>query len=64
MIHWAVLELEGKLSEDLRPFYCEDYSIKEIAALLHIPKTAKTNLKRGREQVKNYWGLSEHKRSQ
>lgn len=35
-------------------FYYEDYSIKEIAKLLSLPEnTVKTNLRRGREAVKN-----------
>ena len=62
---WAVLELKENYRRPLYLFYYEDYSIKEIAALLHIPEnTVKTNLKRGREQVKKLLDLSEHKRSQ
>ena len=62
---WAVLELKEKYRRPLYLFYYEDYSIKEIAALLHIPEnTVKTNLKRGREQVKKLLDISEHKRSQ
>ena len=62
---WAVLELKENYRRPLYLFYYEDYSIKESAALLHIPEnTVKTNLKRGREQVKKLLDLSEHKRSQ
>ena len=62
---WAVLELKENYRRPLYLFYYEDYSIKEIAALLHIPEnTVKTNLKRGREQVKKLLDLSQHKRSQ
>ena len=57
---WAVLELKEKYRRPLYLFYYEDYSIKEIAALLHIPEnTVKTNLKRGREQVKKLLDISE-----
>ena len=57
---WAVLELKENYRRPLYLFYYEDYSIKEIAALLHIPEnTVKTNLKRGREQVKKLLDISE-----
>lgn len=50
---WAVLELPEKYKSCLYFFYYEDYSIKEIAQLLKIPEnTVKTNLRRGREMLK------------
>lgn len=51
---WAVLALPEKYKNCLYFFYYEDYSIKEIARILKIPEnTVKTNLKRGREILKN-----------
>lgn len=50
---WAVLELKERYRQPLYLFYYEDYSIKEIARVLSLPEnTVKTNLKRGRESVK------------
>lgn len=51
---WEVLALPEKYKNCLYFFYYEDYSIKEIAQILKIPEnTVKTNLKRGREMLKN-----------
>lgn len=51
---WEVLELPEKYKNCLYFFYYEDYSIKEIANILKIPEnTVKTNLKRGREMLKD-----------
>lgn len=50
---WAVLKLPEKYRNCLYLFYYEDYSIKEIACILEEPEnTVKTNLKRGREELK------------
>lgn len=50
---WAVMELPEKYRNCLYFFYYEDYSIKEIAQILEMPEnTVKTNLKRGREVLK------------
>lgn len=50
----AVLKLNERYRQPLYLFYYEDYSIKEIAKLLHLPEnTVKTNLKRGREKLKS-----------
>lgn len=54
---WAVLELKERYRQPLYLFYYEDYSIKEIARALRLPEnTVKTNLKRGRELVKELLG--------
>lgn len=54
---WAVLELPEKYKSCLYFFYYEDYSIKEVAQLLKIPEnTVKTNLKRGRQMLKERLG--------
>lgn len=48
-----VLLLPEALRNCLYLFYYEDYSIREIAAMLDMPEnTVKTNLRRGRERVK------------
>lgn len=50
---WAVLELKERYRRPLYLFYYEDYSIKEIAQILHLSEnTVKTNLRRGRQAVK------------
>lgn len=52
---WAVMELPEKYRNCLYFFYYEDYSIKEIAQILRIPEnTVKTNLKRGREALRDF----------
>ena len=49
----AVLELPERYRNCLYLFYYEDYSIREIAGILEAPEnTVKTNLKRGREALK------------
>ncbi|MBD5137467.1 MAG: sigma-70 family RNA polymerase sigma factor [Lachnospiraceae bacterium] len=48
-----LIELPERYRQPLYLFYYEDYSIKEIAGVLEIPEnTVKTNLKRGREELK------------
>lgn len=48
-----LFELPEKYRRALYLFYYEDYSIKEISDVLGIPEgTVKTNLKRGREELK------------
>ncbi len=50
---WLVMELDDKYKNVLYLFYYEDYSIKEIAKIMDIPEnTVKTNLRRGREVLK------------
>ncbi len=50
---WSIMELPEKYRNSLYFFYYEDYSIKEIAQILEIPEnTVKTNLRRGREALK------------
>ena len=49
----AVLELPERYRNCLYLFYYEDYSIREIAGILELPEnTVKTNLKRGREALR------------
>lgn len=49
----AVLELSERYRDCLYLFYYEDYSIREIARILEVPQnTVKTNLKRGREALR------------
>lgn len=50
---WILLELPEKYKDCLYLFYYEDYSIHEIAEILEKPEnTVKTNLRRGREALK------------
>ncbi len=50
---WNILELPERYRNCLYLFYYEDYSIREIAKILEIPEnTVKTNLRRGREALK------------
>lgn len=50
---WAVLALKERYRQPLYLFYYEDYSIKEIARILSMPEsTVKTNLRRGKEAVR------------
>ena len=52
---WAVLQLPEKYRNCLYLFYYEDYTIKEIAQSLEMPEnTVKTNLKRGRQALKEF----------
>ena len=49
----AVRKLPGRYRDCLYLFYYEDYSIREIAMILDEPEnTVKTNLRRGREALK------------
>lgn len=50
---WVLLELPQKYKECLYLFYYEDYSVREIAGVLEKSEnTVKTNLRRGRELLK------------
>ena len=50
---WMILQLPERYRNCLYLFYYEDYSIEEISGLLEMPKnTVKTNLRRGREELK------------
>ena len=50
---FTVLELPKRYRSCLYLFYYEDYSIREIAEILEEPEnTVKTNLRRGREALK------------
>ncbi len=50
---WLVLSLQINYRQPLYLFYYEDYGVKEIADILEIPvNTVKTNLRRGREELK------------
>ena len=50
---WLVLSLPPHYRQALYLFYYEDYEINEIAEVLEIPvNTVKTNLRRGREELK------------
>lgn len=59
-LFWAVQELSPKYREVTYLYYYEEYSVKEIARLLHISETAiQTRLMRAREklrqQLKEAW---------
>lgn len=50
---WSVLQLPERYRNCLYLFYYEDYSVREIAEILEVPEnTVKTNLRRGREALK------------
>lgn len=50
---WQILGMKSNYRQVLYLFYYEDYTVKEIAEILGIPvNTVKTNLKRGREQLR------------
>lgn len=50
---WTVMALPARYRQPLYLFYYEDYTVKEIAELLRCPEnTVKTNLRRGREELK------------
>ena len=50
---WVLLELPQKYKECLYLFYYEDFSVREIAGVLEKSEnTVKTNLRRGRELLK------------
>ncbi|MBP3544570.1 MAG: sigma-70 family RNA polymerase sigma factor [Lachnospiraceae bacterium] len=52
-ILWHVLSLQENYRRALYLFYYEDYAVKEIADILEMPvNTVKTNLKRGREELR------------
>ena len=58
--HLEFREALGSLSERYRIimtlFYSEDFSVKEIASLLHLPEsTVRTRLQRGREKLAFYY---------
>lgn len=50
---WLVLSLQESYRRPLYLFYYEDYAVKEIADILEMPvNTVKTNLRRGRGELK------------
>lgn len=50
---WRVLSMQENYRRVLYLFYYEDYAVKEIADILEMPvNTVKTNLRRGREELK------------
>ncbi len=57
---WALMRTQPKYREVLYLYYCEQYKVAEIAAILgKNPNTVKTLLKRGREQLKKMYGGDE-----
>ena len=51
---WLILSLQENYRRPLYLFYYEDYAVKEIADILEMPvNTVKTNLRRGREELKH-----------
>ena len=59
-ISWALMRTEPKYREVLYLYYCEQYKVNDIAAILSIkPNTVKTLLKRGREKLKQIYGGDE-----
>ncbi len=58
---WEILSLPDKYKNCLYFFYYEGYSIKEISQILKIPEnTVKTNLRRGRQLLKEKLSESKH----
>lgn len=56
-ISWALMRTQPKYREALYLFYCEQYKVAEIAAILKKnPNTIKTLLRRGRDQLKAVYG--------
>lgn len=56
-ISWALLLLEPKYREVLYLYYCEQYRVNDIAAILNKkPNTVKSLLKRGRARLKSIYG--------
>ena len=52
-LFWAVMHLPKKYRQVIHLYYYEDYSVQEIAAVLHQnPSTVQTQLLRGRERLK------------
>ncbi len=56
-ISWALMKTPQKYREVLYLYYCEQYQINEIAAILNTNEnTIKTRLKRGRKILKTIYG--------
>ncbi|MBQ4128268.1 MAG: sigma-70 family RNA polymerase sigma factor [Ruminococcus sp.] len=56
-VSWALMQLETKYRDILFLYYVERYKVDEIAEILQKnPNTIKTNLKRGREKLKQIYG--------
>ena len=54
---WALFKTPAKYRDVLYLFYCEQYKVKEIAAILQIKEnTVKSLLKRGRDKLKSIYG--------
>ena len=57
---WALFKTPVKYREVLYLYYCEQYKVKEIAAILHKNEnTVKSLLKRGRAILKSIYGGEE-----
>ncbi len=55
---WQVMELPSDYRNPLYLFYYEDYSIREIAAIMELKEeTVKTRLRRGRQKLKERLGF-------
>ena len=53
----ALASIDEKYRSVITLYYLGEYSTKEIASMLHIPKsTVTTRLQRGREQLAKYYG--------
>jgi RNA polymerase sigma-70 factor (ECF subfamily) len=53
----ALSSIDEKYRSVITLYYLGEYSTKEIASMLHIPKsTVTTRLQRGREQLAKYYG--------
>jgi RNA polymerase sigma-70 factor (ECF subfamily) len=56
-ISWALMRTPQKYREVLYLYYCEQYKVSEIAAILKVNEnTVKTRLKRGRVILKSIYG--------
>lgn len=57
---WALSKIPVKFRDALYLYYCERYSVNEIAEIIgKKPSTVKTLLKRGRERLKKIYGGDE-----
>lgn len=56
-VSWALMRTEPKYREALYLYYCERYTVAEIARILDKkPNTIKTLLSRGREKLRKIYG--------